>query len=192
VAAISTAYAQNDQAVPRKMAGQALDAKTRELARGLGAYSGTPFSISKWEHPAKVEHLEFFAAPLEFDPNALSKTLKDLEQTAHWKYEPRPCLPVAPRNGVMLLTWVHPNRTLDGKERRAYAAAHQLRCYLFAQFGVWPTLQNATVLTECPALPHDGVLIEIGSDPPENERLPKISDREFEQCSDELEGIVRR
>jgi len=189
-ASIGMAVAQDDQAFPRRLAGHALDSKTRELARGLGAYSGTPFSIGKWEPPGNVGYLEFFPAPLEFPSDILSKMSRDLAQTAHWKYEPRRCLPMTPRSGVVLLTRIHPDRTLDAREWRAYEAAQQLRCYLFAQLGVWPALQKATVLPECPGLPPDGVLIEIGSDPPENDRLPRISDRGFERCADELQGIA--
>ena len=50
----------------------------------------------------------------------------------------------------------------------------------------------ATVLPECRGLRHDGVLIEIGTDPPEDERLPRISDRAFERCADGLQGVAGR
>jgi hypothetical protein len=80
----------------------------------------------------------------------------------------------------------------NGPEWRAYDAAQSLRCFVFAELGTWPVYWEATVLPEYPALPRDGVLVEVGADPPENERLPIIDDSRFEQCADELQSRATR
>lgn len=196
--ALSMALAQSshaqDRTTVKKLVGGKLELKTSQQLEKLRQFAGTPFTLqrapisreSKTSSAALAQMRDFFAAP------EIAQTIRDLETSAHWKLDEHSCRPLAARSGLVLVTRVDARHHHSSQELRAYQAAQALRCYLFARLGTWPALWQATTLPECPDLPRDGVLVEVGTQPPEDERIPGWHDAQFERCADALQAHAGR
>jgi len=167
--------------------------KQHEQLRKLSTFAGTPFFVRTPEVPRDETISPTNPRPPKyFASDELAQTFKCLETDAHWKYGRVAWPTLAGRTGVNVLSWSPRGRKPNGPEWRAYHAAQSLRCFLFAELGTWPVYWEATELPEYPALPRDGVLVEIGGEQPKNERLPMSHDSRFEQCADELQSRAKR
>lgn len=190
---LSLAYADDEHAVVERLSGGNLEIDIREQLGKLNTYAGTPVFVRAPEVPTDgTSSSTYPRLPRYFASDELAQIFKRLETDAHWKYGRVPWPTVAGRTGVIVLSWSRRLGKPNGPEWRAYDAAQSLRCFVFAELGTWPVYWEATVLPEYPALPRDGVLVEIGENPPENERLPVIADSRFEQCVDELQTRATR
>ena len=181
-----------ERIIPQRLAGASLDAKTRQQLKKLAVFPGTRFTVRLQQNSHREAKASSTVLDEFFASNDVAQMIDELQTSAHWKHDEHQCLPGAARIGIVIVTLVHPGRARTSEERRTYDAAQALRCYLFAELGAWPAYWEATQLSECPGFPRDGIVIELGAQPAENERLPKLDDPQFQLCTDELQARAAR
>jgi hypothetical protein len=174
---------------------------SREL-RKLRVYAGTPVVVRAIDAGlAQSLNAGFVAAGSGSEAEAsglaaasehLAQSLDRLETNAHWKYRRAAQSPGLVHDGITLLSWGNLSPTPNHEEQRAFQAAQGLRCVLYQQLGVWPVYWKATTLPEYPALPKNGVLVEIGRILPESKFPPEFGSPQFARCSAEIDAAAAR
>jgi hypothetical protein len=159
-----TANARLEQAQIERLISGRFELEDSPQLRALSQYGPVPFFVQTTS--ARIAAMIFLGDSEAFDnwraANEFAVTFKRLEMYAGWKYTRIPDdQNTEVMQGVTLLTWKR--QASDNGEQRAFAAAEALRCLLIEKQRIFANHHEATVLSEYPELPKEGVLIEIGN-----------------------------